>query len=39
MREQGAEPVGDTAEQFQSFIDREIRRWGDLVRNKNVSVD
>src|SRR4051794_344574 len=39
IEEQGAEPVGDTAEQFQSFIDREIRRWGDLVRNKNISVD
>src|SRR3954469_8760810 len=39
IEEQGAEPVGDTPEQFQSFIDREIRRWGDLVRNKNISVD
>lgn len=39
IEEHGAEPVGDTPEQFQSFIDREIRRWGDLVRNKNISVD
>src|SRR3954468_19521767 len=39
IEEQGAEPVGDTPEQFQNFIDLEIRRWGDLVRNKNISVD
>ena len=39
IEEQGAEPVGDTSEQFQSFVDRKIRRWGDLVRNKNISVD
>ena len=39
VEEQGAEPVGDTPAQFQEFIDREIARWGALIRRANVTVD
>jgi tripartite-type tricarboxylate transporter receptor subunit TctC len=39
IEEQGGAPVGDTPEQFQRFIDREIRRWGELIRSKNITVD
>jgi tripartite-type tricarboxylate transporter receptor subunit TctC len=39
IEEQGAEPVGDTPDQFQAFIDREITRWGAVIRRANVTVD
>jgi tripartite-type tricarboxylate transporter receptor subunit TctC len=39
LAEQGAEPVGDTPEQFQDFIRREIARWGEVIRRANVTVD
>ncbi len=39
IEEQGAEPVGDTPEQFEAYIKREIARWGEVVRRANVSLD
>jgi tripartite-type tricarboxylate transporter receptor subunit TctC len=39
IEEQGAEPVGDTPEQFDAYIKREIARWGEVVRRANVSLD
>ncbi|MCK8786452.1 tripartite tricarboxylate transporter substrate binding protein [Roseomonas sp. NAR14] len=39
LAEQGAEPVGDTPEQFQAFIDAEIARWREVIRKGNIRVD
>jgi tripartite-type tricarboxylate transporter receptor subunit TctC len=39
IEEQGAEPIGDTPEQFEAYIRREIARWGEVVRRANVTLD
>jgi len=39
MVEQGADPVGDTPEQFADYLDSEIRRWSAIVRASGASVD
>ena len=39
IEEQGAEPVGDTPEQFEAYVRREIARWAEVVRRANVSLD
>ena len=39
IEEQGAEPVGNTPEQFEAYIRREIARWGEVVRRADVTVD
>jgi tripartite-type tricarboxylate transporter receptor subunit TctC len=39
IEEQGAEPIGDTPEQFEAYIRREIARWGEVVRRADVTVD
>jgi tripartite-type tricarboxylate transporter receptor subunit TctC len=39
IEEQGAEPVGNTPEEFESYIKREIARWGEVVRRANVTLD
>ena len=36
---QGAEPVGDTAEQFGAFIRSEIEKWTGLVKTANMKAD
>ena len=36
---QGALPVGDTPEQFASYIKAEIDKWGAVVRSSNIKVD
>jgi tripartite-type tricarboxylate transporter receptor subunit TctC len=36
---QGAEPVGDTAEQFGAFIRAEIDKWARLVKTANMKAD
>ncbi|WP_372622985.1 Bug family tripartite tricarboxylate transporter substrate binding protein [Falsiroseomonas sp.] len=36
---QGGEPVGDSPQQFQAFIDREIARWDEVIKRGNVTVD
>jgi tripartite-type tricarboxylate transporter receptor subunit TctC len=39
IEEQGARPVGDTPEQFQTFITQEIARWGEVIRKGNIQLD
>ena len=39
IEEQGAEPIGDTPEQFDAYIRREIARWGEVIRRADVTVD
>ncbi len=36
---QGALPVGDSPEQFASYIKAEIDKWGAVVRSSNIKVD
>ncbi|MBX6373292.1 MAG: tripartite tricarboxylate transporter substrate binding protein [Acetobacteraceae bacterium] len=35
----GAEPVGDTPEQFDAFARREYERWGKLVRDADIRAE
>jgi len=35
----GAEPVGDTAEQFGAFVKTEVVKWGDVVKKSGAKVD
>jgi tripartite-type tricarboxylate transporter receptor subunit TctC len=39
IEEQGAESVGNTPEEFEAYIKREIARWGEVVRRANVTLD
>ena len=39
IEEQGGEPVGNTPEQFEAYIKREIARWGEVVRRAKVELD
>jgi tripartite-type tricarboxylate transporter receptor subunit TctC len=39
MVEQGADPVGNTPEEFAAYIDHEIKRWTVIVRASGASVD
>jgi tripartite-type tricarboxylate transporter receptor subunit TctC len=36
---QGAEPVGNTPEEFAAFIRSEIDKWANLVRAANMKVE
>jgi len=36
---EGSMPVGGTPQDFSRFIDAEIRAWGDVARQANVSID
>jgi tripartite-type tricarboxylate transporter receptor subunit TctC len=36
---QGADPGGETPEQFTRFIKSEIRKWGEAVRKSGVKMD
>ena len=35
----GFDIVGNTPEQFQSFIEAEVAKWGRLVRDANLQAD
>ena len=35
----GAEPVGDSAEDFATFVKAEVGKWGDVVRKSGAKVD
>jgi len=37
--ELGAEPVGDTSEQFNAFVKTEVVKWGDVVKKSGAKVD
>jgi tripartite-type tricarboxylate transporter receptor subunit TctC len=39
MIELGAEPVGDTPEQFGAFVKAEGVKWGDVVKKSGAKVD
>jgi tripartite-type tricarboxylate transporter receptor subunit TctC len=39
LSDQGAEPGGDTPEEFGAFLRAEIERWGGVVRSANVRPD
>lgn len=39
LNQQGAIPVGDTPEQFASYIKAEIEKWGGVVRSANIKAD
>ena len=39
MVEQGADPVGNTAQQFAAYLDSEINRWAVIVRASGATVD
>jgi tripartite-type tricarboxylate transporter receptor subunit TctC len=39
LSSQGAEPVGDTAEQFGAFIRTEIDKWSGLVKTAKMKAD
>ena len=39
LTQQGAIPVGDSPEQFGSYISAEIRKWGAIVRSANIKAD
>src|SRR5262249_12421155 len=39
MLELGAEPVGDTPEQFGGFVRSEVAKWGDVVKKSGAKVD
>ena len=35
----GVEPMGGTPAQFASFLDAEIKKWGEVVRNAGVVIE
>jgi tripartite-type tricarboxylate transporter receptor subunit TctC len=35
----GLEPVGNTPDEFAAMIKAETRKWGDIVRKANITVD
>ena len=39
LLEQGAAPVGSTPEQFAAYIQRELAKWGKVIRAANVRPD
>jgi tripartite-type tricarboxylate transporter receptor subunit TctC len=39
LNQQGAIPVGDTAEQFGEYISAEIKKWGAVVKSANIKVE
>ena len=39
MMAAGAEPMPGTPEQFRAFLANEIKKWGDIIRAANITVD
>jgi len=39
MEEMGTQPVGDTPAQFHSFLQAEVKKWGDFVRQSGIKVE
>jgi len=35
----GAEPVGDSPEQFAAFVKAEVAKWGDVVKKSGAKID
>ena len=39
FRELGITPVGSTPEDFRAFVEAETKRWGDVAKRANISID
>ncbi|MBB5694745.1 tripartite-type tricarboxylate transporter receptor subunit TctC [Roseomonas pecuniae] len=39
FRELGITPVGSTPEEFRAFVEAETKRWGDVAKRANISID
>jgi tripartite-type tricarboxylate transporter receptor subunit TctC len=39
LASQGATLIGDTPEQFRSFIDSEIKKWAKVINDAGVKID
>ena len=39
MEEMGTEPVGDTPAEFRSFLQAEVKKWGDFVKQSGIKVE
>jgi tripartite-type tricarboxylate transporter receptor subunit TctC len=35
----GAEPVGNSTEEFTAFVKTEVVKWGDVVKKSGAKVD
>jgi tripartite-type tricarboxylate transporter receptor subunit TctC len=39
LREQGADPIGNTPEQFAAFLREDTERWADVVRRSGARLE
>jgi tripartite-type tricarboxylate transporter receptor subunit TctC len=39
MEEMGTGPVGDTPNEFRAFLQGEVKKWGDFVRQSGIKVE
>ena len=39
MEEMGTEPVGDAPGEFRAFLQAEVKKWGDFVRQSGIKVE
>lgn len=39
LAEQGTDPVGNTPEEFETFIRAEIAKWGEVVRQARATIE
>ncbi|MFC7735827.1 Bug family tripartite tricarboxylate transporter substrate binding protein [Roseomonas sp. GCM10028921] len=39
FRELGITPVGSTPQDFRTFVEAETKRWGDVAKRANISID
>lgn len=35
----GAEPIGTTPQQLATHLDKELARWGALIKERNIRMD
>ncbi|HEY9279033.1 MAG TPA: tripartite tricarboxylate transporter substrate binding protein [Eoetvoesiella sp.] len=35
----GAEPVGNTPQEFESFLRNEIKKWGEVIKKANIKIE
>lgn len=38
LKEMGLNPVGSTAEEFQSLLDEEEKKWAEVIKNANIKL-
>jgi tripartite-type tricarboxylate transporter receptor subunit TctC len=39
MEEMGTEPIGDTPGEFRAFLQAEVKKWGDFVKQSGIKVE